>query len=66
MYIGLLGIILGLLVFLVLTYKGFSTYYVAAISALIIAVTNSLNPLTAITESFIGGLVEILFGLFTI
>lgn len=77
MSIGLIGIIVALLVFLILTYKGFTTYYVAAIAAIIVAVTNSLNPLTAfigestpegfaVPTTYVGGLITMLSALFSI
>lgn len=66
MSIGLIGIIVALLIFLLLTYKGFSTFYVSAICAVIVAVTNSLNPLTAFTTNYVTGLVDIITSLFAI
>jgi len=66
MSIGLIGIIVALVVFLLLTYKGFSTFYVSAICAVIVAVTNSMNPITAFTDSYVSGLVSIIQSLFSI
>ncbi len=72
MSIGLIGIIVALIVFLILTYKGFTTYYVAAICAVIVALTNSLNPLTsfvgdAVSETtYVGGLITMMSAVFSI
>lgn len=66
MSIGLIGIIVALIIFLLLTYKGFSTFYVSAICAVIVAVTNSLNPLTAFTTNYVTGIVEMVTSLFSI
>lgn len=66
MSIGLIGIIVALIIFLLLTYRGFSTFYVSAICAIIVAVTNSLNPLTAFNESYVSGLTGMITSLFAI
>ncbi|SHI73496.1 GntT/GntP/DsdX family permease [Parasporobacterium paucivorans] len=66
MSIGLIGIIIALVIFLLLTYKGFSTFYVSVICAVIVAVTNSINPLTAFSTNYVTGLVEIITSLFAI
>ncbi len=41
--IGLIGIIIALVLFLLLVYRGWSTYWVAPISAVIVAVTNVID-----------------------
>ena len=41
--IGFMGILIALILFLVLVYKGWSSYWVAPICALIVAITNNLN-----------------------
>jgi H+/gluconate symporter-like permease len=56
MTIGLLGIIVALIIFLILTCYGFSTFYSAVISAIIVAVTNAMSPLSAFTETYVSGL----------
>ena len=77
MSIGLIGIIVALLLFLILTYKGFTTYYVAAICAVIVAITNSLNPLTSfigestpegfsVPTTYVGGLITMMSAVFSI
>jgi H+/gluconate symporter-like permease len=66
MTIGLIGIIAALIIFLILTYYGFSTFYTAAICALIVAVTNALSPLVVFTEIYVSGLESMLEALFSI
>lgn len=66
MTIGLLGIIVALIIFLLLTYKGFSTFYVSAICAVIVAVSNSLNPLTMFTTNYVTGITGMITALFSI
>lgn len=45
MAIGIIGIIIALALFMILVYKGISSFIVAPICAVIVAVTNSLGPL---------------------
>ena len=40
--LGLIGIIVSLVLFLILVYKGWHTYWVAFICAIIVALTNGL------------------------
>ena len=54
--LGLIGILVSLVLFILLVYKGWSVLWVAPICAVLVAVTNSMDPVTAITEDFIGGL----------
>jgi H+/gluconate symporter-like permease len=63
--IGLIGIILALALFLVLVYKGWSSYWVAPLCALVVAVFNQLNPVDAVS-SYIGGIVDLAGSLFSI
>ena len=42
--VGLIGIILALVIFLVAVYKGFSSYWVAPVYAIIVAVFNRMAP----------------------
>lgn len=44
MTIGIIGIIIALILFMVLVYKGISSFIVAPICAIIVAVTNAMNP----------------------
>ena len=44
MVIQIIGIVVALLLFMILVYKGVSSFIVAPICAIIIAVTNALNP----------------------
>ena len=64
--IGLIGIIAALVLFMVLVYKGYSNYYVAPVCVLIVAITNTLNPLTAFTGLYVNGIVEMIIALFSI
>lgn len=64
--IGLLGILIGLALFLILVYKGWSSYWVAPICALIIALFNRMSLTQAITEHYIGGLTQLVSSLFSI
>ena len=42
--IGIIGIVIALILFLVLVYKGVSSYIVAPVCAIIVAATNALDP----------------------
>ena len=42
--IGLVGIVIALVLFLVLVYKGWSSYWVAPVCAIIVAVFNKMGP----------------------
>lgn len=64
-FIGLIGILIALIVFLVLIYKGWSSYWVAPICAIIVAVFNVMSPATAI-NSYLGGMVDLVQSLFFI
>ena len=66
MAVGLIGIIGALILFLILTYRGFSTFYVAAICAVIVAITNGLNPVTAFAETYVGGITDMVMSLFSV
>ena len=44
MTIGIIGIIVALILFMVLVYKGISSFIVAPICAVIVAVTNAMSP----------------------
>lgn len=64
-FIGLIGILIALVVFLVLIYKGWSSYWVAPICAIIVAVFNLMAPSTVI-NSYLGGMVDLVQSLFFI
>jgi H+/gluconate symporter-like permease len=66
MTLGLIGIIAALIVFLILTYHGFSTFYTAAFCAIIVAVTNAMSLLAVFTETYVTGLESMLEALFSI
>jgi H+/gluconate symporter-like permease len=64
MALSIIGIIVALFLFLFLVYKGWSVFYVAPLCVLVIAVTGGLNPLTALTETFVGGITDMIKQLF--
>lgn len=66
MAIGLIGIILALILFLGLVYKGCSSYWVAALCAILVAVTNGMNVVEAITGSYLPGIVDMILKLFSV
>jgi H+/gluconate symporter-like permease len=66
MTLGLIGIIAALIIFLILTFYGFSTFYAAAFCAIIVALTNAMSPLAVFTETYVSGLVSMLEALFSI
>jgi len=46
--VGLLGIVLALVLFLILTYKGFSPFWTAPVCAIVVAVFNLIGPVDTI------------------
>lgn len=64
--LGIIGIIVALIVFLILIYRGVSLFIAAPISVLIVALTNNLNPLNAFTQTYVGGLVSLITPMFSI
>lgn len=66
MILGIVGIILALLVFLILIYKGVSLYISAPICVIIVAITNNLNPLAAFTGTYVGGFTALIGTMFSI
>lgn len=54
-YISLIGIILGVVIYIFLSAKGVSMIIGALIAATIIAITSGMNPMTAITGTFFAG-----------
>lgn len=65
MVIQIIGIIVALLLFLILVYKGVSSFIVAPICAIIIAVTNALNPVDTF-YLFAQGVGDMIVNLFAI
>lgn len=64
--LGIIGIIISFVLFLILVYKGWSSYWVAPICVIIVAVTNMLDPLKAFNVTYIKGMTDIIFELFSI
>lgn len=50
--ISLLGIVIGLALFILLAYMGYNTIIVAIASAMVVAVFGGMNPFVALTEAF--------------
>lgn len=65
MVIGIIGIIVALALFMILVYKGVSSFIVAPICAVIVAVTNAMNPLSTF-YTFADGLGQMFIQLFAI
>ncbi len=64
--LGLAGIIIGIVLFLVLAYKGWSTLWVAPVCAVIVAIFNQLNPVTAIANNYVSGMTDVIISLFSL
>lgn len=62
----ILGIILGIAVLIYFAYKGMSVYYLAPLSALVVAVLNGMNPLEALTHFYMNGVVNFIMAMFLI
>lgn len=65
MALGIIGILVALILFLILVYKGVSTFIIAPVCAIIVAVTNSLDPVDAF-YTFASGLGEMIVSLFAV
>ena len=65
MAISIIGIIAALILFMILVYKGISSFIVAPICAVIVAVTNAMNPVTTF-YTYAQGLGEMFIQLFAI
>lgn len=63
--LGLVGIIIALVLFLVLVYKGWSSYWVAPVCAVIVAVFNQMSP-SEVVNSYVGGIADLIISLFFI
>lgn len=65
MAVSIIGIIIALALFMILVYKGISTFIVAPVCAVIVAVTNAISPLETF-YSFAEGTGEMIIQLFGI
>lgn len=63
--LGLVGIVIALVLFLVLVYKGWSSYWVAPICAVIVAIFNQMSP-ADVVSSYVGGIADLITSLFFI
>ncbi len=66
MVIGIIGIVVALVLFAFLVYKGFNVLYVAPICVLLVAITNEISPLTAFTATYVSGVTNTIVALFSI
>ena len=64
--ISLLGIVIGLALFILLAYMGYNTIIVAIASAMVVAVFGGMNPFVALTEAFMPKTVGFMQGYFLI
>ena len=62
--VSIIGIILGLAVFIWLAYKGFNTIFVSVIAAAVVAIFGGLNPFDALTDAFMPKVTGFLSGYF--
>ena len=62
--ISLLGIVIGLALFILLAYMGYNTIIVAIASAMVVAVFGGMNPFVALTEAFMPKTVGFMQGYF--
>jgi H+/gluconate symporter-like permease len=65
-FVGLIGIIVALVLFLVLVYKGCAPYWAAIICAIIVALTNRMGIVEAVTDKFVRGMVDVIISLFSV
>jgi H+/gluconate symporter-like permease len=64
--LGIFGIVVALVLFMLLVYKGWSSYWVAPICVVIVAATNLMNPVEAFTKFFIPGVLDMALNIFTV
>ena len=64
--VSILGIILGVAVFILLAYRGFNTIFAAIIGAIIVALFDAQNPFTMLTSNFMTSASNFLKGYFMI
>lgn len=64
MTVGLIGIVLAFALLLVLTFKNVSTIVSAMLSVIVVVVFNNLSMAQALTETYVGGVVDIIAVLF--
>ena len=64
--ISLLGIVIGLALFILLAYMGYNTIIVAIASAMVVAVFGGMNPFVALTEAFMPKTVGFMQGYFSV
>ncbi|MGI5937016.1 MAG: hypothetical protein ACOX7I_09530 [Oscillospiraceae bacterium] len=65
-FLGLAGIIVAMILFLVLVYKGCTPYWAAIICAIIVALTNRMGIVEAVTDKFVNGMLEVIISLFSV
>ncbi len=62
--ISLLGIVIGLVLFILLAYMGYNTSSLPLASAMVVAVFGGMNPFVALTEAFMPKTVGFMQGIF--
>lgn len=64
--ISILGIIIGLAIFIWLAFRGYNTIFAAIAAAVVVAIFGGMNPFTALTEAFMPKVSSFLSGYFLI
>ena len=64
--VSILGILIGLALFIILAYIGYNTIVVAIASAMVVAIFGGMNPFTALTSAFMPKAVSFMQGYFLI
>ena len=64
--ISIIGILIGLAIFIWLAFKGYNTIFAAIAAAVVVALFGGMNPFTALTEAFMPKVSGFLSGYFLI
>lgn len=64
--LGLIGIVVALALFMFLVYKGCASYWAVIISVIVVALTNRIGLVEAITGHMLGGMVDLILTLFSV
>lgn len=64
--ISIIGIIIGLAIFIWLAFRGYNTIFAAIAAAVVVAIFGGMNPFTALTEAFMPKVSSFLSGYFLI
>ncbi len=63
--IGIIGLVIAIILFLILVYKGWASYWVAPLCAIIVAVFNHMGP-SQFVSSYVQGITDLITSLFFI